>query len=125
MAHYAFLDEHGTVTHVIPGVDETETIEGVDPETWYGTFTGQTCRRTSYNTHGNQHLNGGTPYRKNYAGIGYRYDETLDAFIPPQPFPSWLLDEDTGLWEPPTPYPNDGEMHIWNETLEQWEPADA
>ena len=120
MAHYAFLDADSIVTQVIPGIDEWETIEGLDPETWYGTFVGQTCRRTSYNTQGNQHSTGGTPYRKNYAGIGYRYDETLDAFIQLQPFPSWLLDEDSGLWEPPTPYPDDGEHYAWDEDSGAW-----
>lgn len=74
MAHYAFLDENNIVTEVIVGIDETETIEGLDTETWYGNFRGQTCKRTSYN--GN--------IRFNYAGIGYTYDETCDAFIPPK-----------------------------------------
>jgi hypothetical protein len=125
MAHYAFIDNNGIVIQVIPGVDETETIEGLEPEAWYGAFTGNACRRTSYNTHGGQHATGGTPYRKNYAGIGFRYDPDRDAFIPPQPFPSWLLNEDTCLWDPPTPYPNDGGDYTWNETDQTWEPADA
>jgi hypothetical protein len=125
MAHYAFIDNNGIVIQVIPGVDETETIEGLEPEAWYGAFTGNECRRTSYNTHGGQHATGGTPYRKNYAGIGYHYDPDRDAFIPPQPFPSWLLNEDTCLWDPPIPYPNDGGDYTWNETDQTWEPADA
>jgi len=75
MAHYAFLDENNIVTEVIVGIDETELIEGLDPETWYGNFRGQKCVRTSYN--GN--------IRKNYAGIGYTYDEAKDAFIAPRP----------------------------------------
>lgn len=126
MAHYAFLDENNVVTHVIPGVDEWHTIEGDEPESWYATFTGQTCRRTSYNTHGGEHVNGGTPYRLNYAGPGYTYDPNLDGFIPPQPFPSWTLNTTTGLWEPPVPYPNDGgdEAYTWNETDQTWEPLD-
>ena len=74
MAHYAFLDDNNIVTEVITGIDETELIEGLDTETWYGNFRGQVCKRTSYN--GN--------IRKNYAGIGYSYDETRDAFIPPK-----------------------------------------
>jgi hypothetical protein len=85
MAHFAFLDENNIVTEVIVGIDETETIEGKDPETWYSEFRGQTCKRTSYNTRGGVHVNGGTPFRGNYAGIGYEYREDLDAFIPPQP----------------------------------------
>ena len=75
MAHYAFLDENNIVTEVIVGIDETELIEGLDPETWYSNFRGQTCKRTSYN--GN--------IRFNYAGIGYSYDQTVDAFIAPKP----------------------------------------
>jgi len=83
MAHYAFLNENNFVTQVIAGIDETELIEGLSPEIWYGNFKNQTCIRTSYN--GN--------IRKNYAGIGYSYDLNLDAFIPPKPFNSWILDE--------------------------------
>lgn len=75
MAHYAFLDENNIVTEVITGIDETELIEGLDPETWYGNFRGQVCKRTSYNNR----------IRFNYAGIGYTYDETADAFIAPNP----------------------------------------
>jgi hypothetical protein len=75
MAHYAFLDENNIVTEVIVGIDETKLIEGLDPETWYGNFKGQTCKRTSYNA----------KIRYNYAGIGYTYDEVADAFISPKP----------------------------------------
>jgi hypothetical protein len=88
MAHYAFLDENNIVTEVITGIDETETIEGLDTETWYANFRGQTCKRTSYN--GN--------IRKNYAGIGYTFDEVKDAFIPPKPKNATGLDEDTCQW---------------------------
>jgi hypothetical protein len=93
MAHYAFLDEKNIVTEVITGIDETELIEGLDPETWYGNFRGQVCKRTSYN--GN--------IRKNYAGIGYTYDSVRDAFIPPKPtYPedsNWWLNPETCRWE--------------------------
>jgi hypothetical protein len=93
MAHYAFLDENNIVTEVIVGKDETETIDGLSPEEWYGNFRGQRCVRTSYN--GN--------IRKNYAGIGYAYDPMRDAFIAPKPdFPlnsEWVLNEDTCKWE--------------------------
>jgi hypothetical protein len=87
MAHYAFLDENNQVTHVISGIDESELIDGKDPETWYGEFVGQVCKRTSYNTYGGVHLLGGVPFRGHYAGIGYTYDPELDEFIPPEPEP--------------------------------------
>jgi hypothetical protein len=88
MAHYAFLDENNVVTEVIVGIDETELIEDKDPEVWYGEFRNQVCKRTSYN--GN--------YRKNYAGIGFTYDEELDAFIAPKPSEDAVLDEETCQW---------------------------
>jgi hypothetical protein len=110
VAHYAFLDDDNIVTEVIVGIDETELIDGKDPEAWYGEFRGQRCVRTSYN--GN--------IRKNYAGIGYRYDDTLDAFIPPQPFPSWLLDEETAQWVAPVAYPDDNLMYSWDEEAGDW-----
>jgi hypothetical protein len=110
MAHYAFLDNDNIVTEVIVGIDETELIEGKDPEVWYGEFRGQTCKRTSYN--GN--------YRKNYAGLGYKYDEALDAFVPPKPYESWTLNEDNALWEAPVAYPSDGETYSWNEETGSW-----
>ena len=110
MAHYAFLDENNVVTEVIVGIDETELIEGKDPETWYGEFKGQVCKRTSYN--GN--------YRKNYAGVGYTYYENLDAFISPKPYSSWILNENTALWEAPIDYPDNGEVYIWNEEELSW-----
>jgi hypothetical protein len=111
MAHYAFLDENNIVTEVIVGVDETELIEGLDTETWYGNFRGQSCKRTSYN--GN--------IRKNYAGVGYTYDEARDAFIAPKPFESWLLNEETCNWEAPTPHPTDGLMYEWVEDDLNWQ----
>ena len=121
MAHYAFLDENNIVTEVIVGKDEGE--DGVDWEQHYGAFRGQTCKRTSYNTIGGVHSGGGTPYRKNYAGIGYTYDADRDAFIPPQPFASWQLNEDTCLWDAPVPYPDDGEMYTWDEDTTSWLPV--
>ena len=94
MAHYAFLDENNIVTEVIVGIDETELIEGLDTETWYGNFRGQTCKRTSYNG----------KIRFNYAGISYSYDEIRNAFIPPKCHEMAILDESTCLWncEDPT-----------------------
>jgi hypothetical protein len=88
MAHYAFLDENNIVTEVIVGIDETELIEGLDPETWYGDFRNQVCKRTSYNA----------KIRKNYAGIGYEYDVVLDAFIPPKCHDEATLNNDTAQW---------------------------
>jgi hypothetical protein len=113
MAHYAFLDENNIITEVITGIDETELIEGLDTETWYGSFRGQVCKRTSYN--GN--------IRKNYAGVGFTYDPELDAFIPPKPYTSWVLNRETCLWEPPLAAPTDGLDYVWNETLIAWEIA--
>jgi hypothetical protein len=114
MAHYAFLNEDNIVTEVIVGKDETELIEGLDPETYYGNFRGQVCKRTSYNNN----------IRKNYAGIGFSYDEELDAFIPPKPFNSWILDEETCQWESPVAYPTDGFSYVWNEAELDWELQD-
>jgi hypothetical protein len=91
MAHYAFLDQNNVVTEVITGIDETETIEGLDTETWYGNFRGQTCKRTSYNGR----------IRKNYAGIGYVYDSVRDAFIAPKPDNAIDFNEDTCQWITP------------------------
>ena len=111
MAHYAFLDENNVVTEVITGIDETQLIEGLDTETWYGKFRGQVCKRTSYN--GN--------YRKNYAGIGCTYDEERDAFIAPKPFDSWVLNEETCRWGPPIDAPEDGLSYSWNEKTTSWD----
>jgi hypothetical protein len=112
MAHYAFLDENNIVTEVIVGRNEDETVDGIsDWEAYYGKFRGQVCVRTSYN--GN--------IRKNYAGIGFTYDVDLDAFIPPQPYASWILNEDTAQWEAPVPYPEGKVMYSWNEEIIDWE----
>jgi len=108
MAHYAFLDSNNVVTEVIVGKDEVDTSH--DWEQFYGEFRGQVCKRTSYN--GN--------IRKNYAGIGYTYDDERDAFIPPRPYTSWLLDEQTCQWNPPIPYPDDGNRYQWDESTLTW-----
>jgi len=107
MAHYAFLDENDIVTEVIVGIDETELIEGLTPEVWYGNFRGQTCVRTSYNHN----------IRKQYAGIGYSYDPDADVFVSPQPFPSWSLDENHD-WQPPVEKP-EGD-YAWDEITTSW-----
>jgi len=117
MAHYAFLDGNNIVTQVIPGRNEGE--DGINWEQWYGEFRGQICKRTSYNTYGNVHYNGGVPFRGNFAGIGYTYREDIDAFVPPQPFPSWTLDSDV-TWQPPTPMPIDNNIYTWDENNKTW-----
>jgi hypothetical protein len=113
MAYYAFLDENNIVTEVISGIDETELIEGLSPEEWYGNFRGQRCLRTSYNNN----------IRKHYAGIGMTYDENRDAFIYPKPYPSWVLNEDSCDWEAPTPRPSGNATTgwKWNEETISWE----
>jgi len=111
MAHYAFLDENNIVTEVITGRNEDEVVDGIsDWETHYEEFRGQVCKRTSYN--GN--------YRKNYAAVGSYYDEQRDAFIGPQSFPSWALNEDTCRWEAPTAIPTDGKLYNWDESTKSW-----
>ena len=134
MAHYAFLDENNTVTEVIVGKNENE--DNIDWEVHYGNFRGQTCKQTSYNTRGGVYYDAVTnessqdqskAFRKNYAGIGYTYDSERDAFIPPKPFASWTLDEETCLWNSPTPYPADigtpesPKSYTWNEETVSWE----
>ena len=109
MAHYAFLDENNIVTEVIVGIDEAELIEGLEPETWYGNFRGQVCKRTSYNNN----------IRGTYAAIGYYYNEEEDIFVTPQPFPSWT--RNGSFWEAPTPMPTDGKMYRWVEDDLNWQ----
>jgi hypothetical protein len=112
MAHYAFLDENNMVTEVIPGIDETELIEGLTPEEWYGKFRGQKCVRTSYN--GN--------IRKNFATVGGFYDVNWDVFIPVRVHPDWVLDYTTYRWIPPTPEPDkiEGHQWIWSDYNNEW-----
>jgi len=124
MAHYAFLDENNIVQAVYVGVDEndlSELPEGVSSwEEHYTNTQGMTCKRTSYNTVGNTHTDGGTPFRGNYAGIGYTYDTENDVFYSPQPYPSWILNADW-LWEAPVEYPDDGNFYDWNEETTSWD----
>jgi hypothetical protein len=110
MAHYAFLDENNVVTEVIVGRNEDEVVDGVsDWEAHYGAFRGQVCKRTSYNA-----TNG---YRKQFAGIGFTYDEAADQFVAPQPFASWSLDANND-WQPPIPQPKGN--HLWDEDSLSW-----
>ena len=124
MAHYAFLDSNNIVTQVIVGKEEG--AEGIDWEQKYHEIRGQRCKRTSYNTYGGVHVNGGTPFRKNFAGIGYTYNDIRDAFIPPKPYASWTLNEETCLWDPPTPMPEDvatgtpPKLYVWDEITLSW-----
>jgi hypothetical protein len=119
MAHYAFLDENNIVIQVIIGKNENE--EEINWEEHYGSFSNKLCKRTSYNTQEGIHLLGGVPFRKNYAGIGYTYDESRDAFIPPKPFNSWILNEDTCNWEAPVARHLDGKNYKWNEETLSWD----
>ena len=118
MAYFAEIDNTNTVTRVL-AVPDSEQERGQDFLA-IDLALGGTWVQTSYNTRGGEHTNGGTPLRKNYAGIGYTYEADRDAFIPPKPFASWLLNEDTCLWDAPTPYPSDGGMYRWDEDTLAW-----
>ena len=109
MAHYAYLDSNSIVVTVTVGKDETELINGLDTETYYAQGTPYTVKRTSYNNN----------IRKNYAGIGYTYDTARDAFIAPQPYESWVLDEATCRWEAPVAMPSEG-LWVWDEATVSW-----
>jgi hypothetical protein len=138
MAHYAFLDENNIVTEVIVGVDENITQTDIDGtqvggssdawETFYGSLRNQSCKRTSYNAWAGkkQDPETGEPteepaFRKNYAGIGFTYDADRDAFISIKPYNSWILNEDTCLWDPPVPQPDINNPYNWNEETGSWE----
>ena len=111
MAHFAKVVD-GKVSQVIVAEKEFfQTFVDSSPGEWI---------QTSYNTHGGVHKNGGTPLRKNYAGIGFTYDRTRDAFIPPQPFASWTLDDNTCLWNAPVAMPTDGKFYTWDEATTAW-----
>jgi hypothetical protein len=111
MAHFAKVN-NGIVVQVIVAEPEFfNTFVDTSPGQWI---------QTSYNTHGGVHTLGGTPLRKNYAGIGYTYDTQRDAFIPPKPFASWVLNEDTCLWDAPVAMPDDGKVYTWNEDTQAW-----
>jgi hypothetical protein len=120
MAHYAILNENNIVTNVIVGKDENDIVldengQPIDWEVYYG------GKRTSYNTVAGVHIGGGIPFRKNYAGVGFTYDSVRNAFIPPKPYDTWLLNEDTCQYEAPISYPNDGKIYGWNEEELKWE----
>jgi hypothetical protein len=115
MSHFAKLDKDNVVVCVTAGRQEDD---GKEEE--LSVRTGDVYKQTSYNTVGGVHLLGGVPFRKNFAGIGYTYDEQRDAFIPPNPFPSWNLNEQTCLWNPPIPKPLNGKFYVWNEETLSW-----
>ena len=115
MSHFAKLDENNIVVFVTVGRDEDNGKE--DELT---ARTGDIYKQTSYNTHGGVHSNGGIPFRKNYAGIGYLYDSGRDAFIPPKQYNSWVLNESTCLWDAPVAMPTDNKMYRWNEETINW-----
>ena len=108
MAHYAFI-ENGLVTEVIVGIDETEVIEALNPETWYANFRGQVCKRTSYNS----------KIRGTFAGVGFAYNEAEDIFVYPQPYPSWT--RQGSFWYAPVEYPTNGQRYDWNEETLSWD----
>ena len=115
MAHFAKLDENNVVTFVTVGRQEDDGKEAD-----LCARTGDVYKQTSYNTHGGVHALGGTPLRKNYAGIGYTYDPVRDAFVPPRPYASWVLNETTCLWDAPVAYPDDGKRYSWDEATTSW-----
>ena len=122
MAHYALLDENNIVISVITGKNEDEQRDGVDVdwEEWYKDFHGVAdCKRTSFNTNANQHALGDTPFRGNYAGVGYTYDTTNDVFLSPKPYPSWIIDTNTWSWKAPVEIP-EGDPKDWDEETESW-----
>lgn len=120
MAHFAEIDENNIVTRVLVVADEEDHRGQEFLATDLG--LGGTWKKTSYNTQGGVHVNGGTPFRKNYAGVGYTYDESRDAFIPEKPYPSWVLNEETCLWDAPTPMPVvEGKMFEWVEADLNWQ----
>ena len=125
MAHFAEIDAlHKVIQVVVLDDKDTQDSNGNEEESIGAKYLhdgfGGTWLRTSYNTYGGIHKAGETPFRKNYAGIGYSYDESRDAFIPPKPYNSWTLNEDTCQWDAPTAYPDDGKEYIWNEATTNW-----
>jgi hypothetical protein len=127
MASFAKIGLNSKVIEVVSVVNEVlKDSSGIEREELGIQFLNELYgwpiwKQTSYNTHKGTHNNGGTPFRKNYAGIGYTYDEDRDAFIPKKPYNSWILNEQTCLWEAPVVKPNDGNMYNWNEQIQNWE----
>ena len=122
MAHFAKLGVGNIVERVEVVSNDIATTEQAGIDFLNNLYkTNDIWKQTSYNTSAGEHLLGGTPFRKNDAGVGFTYDQTRDAFISPQPFDSWTLNETTCLWEPPKPYPIDDNNYTWNETKKTWD----
>ena len=122
MAHFAKLGTGNIVERVAVLSNDVATTEQAGVDFLNNLHSSRDVwKQTSYNTHGGEHKLGGTPFRKNYAGVGYTYDEVRDAFIAPKPFKSWILNEESCTWESPVSYPNDGKDYNWNETTKQWD----
>tara|TARA_R100001463_G_scaffold35812_1_gene77635 strand:- start:510 stop:899 length:390 start_codon:yes stop_codon:yes gene_type:complete len=122
MAHFAKLGIGNKVERVEVVHNNVATSEQAGVDFLNNLYkTNDVWKQTSYNTIGGEHLLGGTPFRKNYAGIGWKYDQYKDAFIEPKPFESWILNEDTCLWEAPVAKPDDGQRYNWNETNQNWD----
>ena len=122
MAHFAKINNSNIVEKVIVVSNDVATTEQAGVDFINNLYkTNDDWKQTSYNTYGGVHKLGGTPFRKNYAGIGYKYDQTRDAFIPLQPYNSWILNETTCQWESPVAYPSDGQNYQWNEQTKSWD----
>ena len=125
MASFAKIGLNNKVIEVLSVHNDVATTEQDGTDFLNNLYkTNDVWKQTSYNTHGGVHKLGGTPFRKNHAGIGYTYDEDKDAFIPPQNYPSWILNEDTCLWEAPVAHPDDGKHYNWNEEITNWKEID-
>ena len=112
MGHYAKVVDSVVTQVIVAEADFFDSFVDTSPGKWI---------QTSYNTHAGVHSQGGTPLRKNFAGVGFTYDKTRDAFIPPKPYPSWLLNDDTCQWEPPVAYPEGEGLYSWNEETQSWD----
>lgn len=122
MAHFAKLGKGNIVEKIVSVSNDVATSEQAGVDFLNNLYkTNDVWKQTSYNTFANTHKLGGTPFRKNYAYIGGIYSESRDAFINPKPFPSWSLNEDKCIYEPPVAYPTDGQSYVWNETDQQWD----
>ena len=124
MAHFVKIENgivvHGVVVNNVELLDENGVESEAKGIAFCSNLLGGTWKQTSYNTQSGQHTLGGTPFRKNFAGVGFTYDKNKDAFIAPQPFPSWTLNEETCLWEAPIEMPTEGGPYIWDETIQNW-----
>jgi len=122
MAHFAKLGAGNIVLSVHVVSNDVATTEQAGIDFLNNLYNNRDVwKQTSYNTKAGVHLNGGTPFRKNYAGVGDTYDQSRDAFIPPKPYNSWVLNETTCRWEAPIVYPDDGKIYLWNEETQQWD----